>query len=569
MEIPHLNSDDTESLSDTTKKKEKKAKKAAPFIHVPVPVQIEAAKNVPPEAERAMAELGDDDKTKKRKKSKQKVAQAALIDTESKGDAVPVGAVIEQTAREQEAIDDTTEDEITDEDDDSEEAETTVGSPEVRATPKQEEFQGELLVSDRARRLRELEEQARMQAEAEQNAEIIEEQADRAILEQLASEIAELDDETLSAESIAEESDEPEDDITSPPSRTTARTSARRGSGSGTTPPAAVLTAPAPVTTTTPIPPVPVRASAGSGGSIPPVPFTAAAPNMYPASPNVMAVPLSNPVEAVSTRGAEQRGLLAGLLVGGMIEHVRHKRRERRMEKQQAEALKTLSGEQQAAALRAAEREKAAGRKQTALESQLARLKEQIVRTAPEQSRTTETIPEKRQIDRAEQMNRATNQKSPEDAAKARAELERMWAADEAAALEKQREIPDDRRIETSAWHAIEVDKKTGKAVENPTLEYGEEFKYEQHQEQLRREVEAASIESASMRQRYVDPHIQRPSQQEYTAMGAPDQSSDVPNELQPMNQQSESGSGISVIDIVLWAILGIIVVVIVSVLSS
>lgn len=37
-------------------------------------------------------------------------------------------------------------------------------------------------------------------------------------------------------------------------------------------------------------------------------------------------------------------------------------------------------------------------------------------------------------------------------------------------------ELPPDRRVETSAWHRIEIDTKTGKLVEKPSLEYGEEY---------------------------------------------------------------------------------------------
>lgn len=44
---------------------------------------------------------------------------------------------------------------------------------------------------------------------------------------------------------------------------------------------------------------------------------------------------------------------------------------------------------------------------------------------------------------------------------------------------------PTDRRVEMSAWHRIEVDAATGKAVESPEVAYGEEFKREQRQEQL------------------------------------------------------------------------------------
>jgi len=44
-------------------------------------------------------------------------------------------------------------------------------------------------------------------------------------------------------------------------------------------------------------------------------------------------------------------------------------------------------------------------------------------------------------------------------------------------------EAPDGRRVETSAWHRIEIDEKTGKAVSDPEVAYGEEFKRELRQE--------------------------------------------------------------------------------------
>lgn len=48
--------------------------------------------------------------------------------------------------------------------------------------------------------------------------------------------------------------------------------------------------------------------------------------------------------------------------------------------------------------------------------------------------------------------------------------------------------LPPEHRLERSAWHSIEVDKNTGRAVEQPTaLDYGEAFKREQRQEALAR----------------------------------------------------------------------------------
>ena len=44
-------------------------------------------------------------------------------------------------------------------------------------------------------------------------------------------------------------------------------------------------------------------------------------------------------------------------------------------------------------------------------------------------------------------------------------------------------EIPKDHHLETSAWHTIEVDSKTGKPVENPTFSYGHEYYQERAHE--------------------------------------------------------------------------------------
>lgn len=49
--------------------------------------------------------------------------------------------------------------------------------------------------------------------------------------------------------------------------------------------------------------------------------------------------------------------------------------------------------------------------------------------------------------------------------------------------------VPKGRRVETSVWHRIEVDAKTGRTVEKPSVEYGKEFKREQKQEKLASEA--------------------------------------------------------------------------------
>ncbi|HUC87763.1 MAG TPA: hypothetical protein VMR95_01260 [Candidatus Binatia bacterium] len=49
-------------------------------------------------------------------------------------------------------------------------------------------------------------------------------------------------------------------------------------------------------------------------------------------------------------------------------------------------------------------------------------------------------------------------------------------------AIEQVIQLPQGHHLEQSAWHSIEVD-NTGKAVEHPVFDYGQEFTHEQHQE--------------------------------------------------------------------------------------
>ncbi len=57
--------------------------------------------------------------------------------------------------------------------------------------------------------------------------------------------------------------------------------------------------------------------------------------------------------------------------------------------------------------------------------------------------------------------------------------------AEEQAVDEDKYQVQEGRRVETSAWHRIEIDEKTGKPVKNPGIAYGEEFRREQRQEVL------------------------------------------------------------------------------------
>ncbi len=52
--------------------------------------------------------------------------------------------------------------------------------------------------------------------------------------------------------------------------------------------------------------------------------------------------------------------------------------------------------------------------------------------------------------------------------------------------------VPENHRVEMSAWHRIEVDKTTGHVVEAPAVAYGEAFAKEQKQEKLARDAAKA-----------------------------------------------------------------------------
>jgi|GEM_PF-3734514 len=69
--------------------------------------------------------------------------------------------------------------------------------------------------------------------------------------------------------------------------------------------------------------------------------------------------------------------------------------------------------------------------------------------------------------------------KSIEQLRQAKLEL----APEERVEKEEDYQTAEGRRVETSAWHRIEIDEKTGRAVEDPTVAYGREFLHEQHQE--------------------------------------------------------------------------------------
>jgi hypothetical protein len=135
-----------------------------------------------------------------------------------------------------------------------------------------------------------------------------------------------------------------------------------------------------------------------------------------------------------ATKQGQNRGVLAGLVAGGTYEHFKHKRREKRMERRFAKQTQQL---ERAAAVNAANLQE-----QTVQREQVERQLQEINRLPKVEQRP----------------------KQPERVA--------MVVPPETEPLQ----VPSDHRLETSAWHSIEVDSKTGKPVEQPAFTYGHEY---------------------------------------------------------------------------------------------
>lgn len=300
------------------------------------------------------------------------------------------------------------------------------------------------------------------------------------------------------------------------------------------------------------------------GGNVAP---SSAAPNFAPAIP-------STPTERVRVieRGSG-RAILAGILVGGLIEHVRHTRREKKREKAHKKEIKALKTDHEFTREQLHKSETRAERTKTSLEKQLTRL-EQALPVAT-QSPRPERLPQPvRQHEGPASIPIPLRERQPDNPllAPRPVQSEVKLAVPPKAELLKSPdavpEIPSDRKVETSAWHRIEIDKKTGQAVENPTVLYGEEFQHEQHQEQLRRAIDEASMDSDTVRRQYASPlgtvatdaSAQQHSQQTKSPT-AKSKSAPVFDHAKQALQRSEP------VDIALWVGLALVVLAIAAVL--
>ncbi|MFZ2513082.1 MAG: hypothetical protein WAW63_01340 [Candidatus Saccharimonadales bacterium] len=288
------------------------------------------------------------------------------------------------------------------------------------------------------------------------------------------------EEEPANVESENERTDE-EDDPARTVSTVTAAAMATTATGSG----GSGRGARPPVPPTAPLPPTPPV------GMSPPLrppflrrPFTTNVPpqryqqvqqspnvNSAPASPNNQSAASPDVLNAIEDatdyayRRGRNKGLVAGLLVGGGIEHIRHKRREKRMEKkfaaerrEQKRSIENIRWDHIRETEAQKVRDEAAARFQRA---------ERVAPATQERAVSAATMLEKR-IERTEE------DKKPRPLTKAELiELERQ---------REQIEVGQGNRIEHSAWHSVEVDRH-GKAVQETALDYGHEYYKERAKE--------------------------------------------------------------------------------------
>ena len=235
------------------------------------------------------------------------------------------------------------------------------------------------------------------------------------------------------------------------------------GSGGRRTPPPTPPTPPNPFSSPNPTPPnrTPVVTAPSRPNLFNTAPLTTAAANFN----QLLQTQLSAEAARNRLRGRGE-GLLAGLLIGGGIEHFRHKSRERKMEKKAVAEQKKQSAKLETVEFKARQDQIEAAREA------------ERVRYAHKDALKAETAAvAKAQLSEASAINRVrTAEKLTEQQEKEKAELiERLNA--QAAAQEAQAEkiVADENRLETSAWHVYEVDKQ-GNAVQESSIEYGHEY---------------------------------------------------------------------------------------------
>ncbi|MGB4967703.1 MAG: hypothetical protein WBO35_05895 [Candidatus Saccharimonadales bacterium] len=199
------------------------------------------------------------------------------------------------------------------------------------------------------------------------------------------------------------------------------------------------------------------------------LPTLQANPNLIQTNPN--AAPTAADVddaEYYARRQGRREGLFAGLVVGGGVEHIRHKRREKRMEKNHAETIQKhekLAEDAKWDRVREKRDEKPSADFATKF-------------TSVESPRRRDEHPERPVATTGKELHElrtsAAVERMKHDITRETTKIER------AAEVEYQRrhetiEVPEGHRVERSAWHTVELDEH-GRPVENSVVEYGQEY---------------------------------------------------------------------------------------------
>lgn len=247
--------------------------------------------------------------------------------------------------------------------------------------------------------------------------------------------------------------------------------------------------------TTPPVPPVPPVPSGATGGY-----------NTYPASP--VATPNLAPTSKVEQHIIEKHNhFWTGVVVGGLYEHFKHKKREKKLnkklEQQDTELAKTtnqqVKTEEEMHKLRAQQLEQAAEAKwlethpepseKTQIEQNTAsKVGDIVTESTKAAAEAMAALPLQPSGEKSQPFTVYERGTASPSAETAKVATEKLPANPEAKpiAIEPDDEpahVDDSRRVETSSWHRMEIDKATGKVVEDPSLAYGEAFQAERHQE--------------------------------------------------------------------------------------
>ena len=175
-----------------------------------------------------------------------------------------------------------------------------------------------------------------------------------------------------------------------------------------------------------------------------------------------------------ATKVGQNRGVLAGLLAGAGFEHIRHRRREKKAEKRYKAQDKKNQANQQAYKFSLEEQQ----RQKHAVERRLANAERNLAGTEQrlkDAMQTNQTMGEVRRQTAVEE--------HPLPLGTERRFIDTLHQKERSGVVpeqpdtaDQQATVPSDRRRESSAWHSIEVDAKTGKPVETPTFQYGREY---------------------------------------------------------------------------------------------